>query len=141
MRDTFDERTPFKRLYEAERSPTGRMVNNSPAYQQIPREPTHQIVDTQDGNAVRLIGTLAGCLTAAHAWNIGRNNQRFKVVPKEDRLRDEEQGLAYKAELARVRREHMLAADYAELERRVMANDAAYVAALERAYPHLKGEE
>lgn len=114
MRDTFDESTPFKRLYEAEHSPTGRMVNNSPAYQQIPLTPTHQIVDTQDGNAVR--GVL-------------------------HRLRDEEQGLAYEAELARVRREHMQATDYDALERRVMANDAAYVAAMERAYPHLKGEQ
>lgn len=31
--------------------------------------------------------------------------------------------------------------DYANLELRVLANDAAYVAAMERAYPHLKGEE
>ena len=46
----------------------------------------------------------------------------------------------YEAELERVRREHMNAKDYADLEQRVMANDAAYVAALERAYPHLKGE-
>lgn len=44
-------------------------------------------------------------------------------------------------ELARVRREHMQAMDYADMERRVLANDAAYVAAWERAYPHLKGED
>lgn len=54
-------------------------------------------------------------------------------------LRDED--AAYDVELARVRREHMLAQDYSNLERRVMAHEAAYVAALERAYPHLKGEE
>lgn len=54
-------------------------------------------------------------------------------------LRDED--AAYDAELARVRREHLQAQDYANLELRVLANDAAYVAAMERAYPHLKGEE
>lgn len=54
-------------------------------------------------------------------------------------LRDEDAN--YDAELARVRREQMLAQDYSNLELRVMANDAAYVAALERAYPHLKGED
>jgi hypothetical protein len=35
----------------------------------------------------------------------------------------------------------LLAQDYANLELRVLANDAAYVAAMERAYPHLKGED
>lgn len=54
-------------------------------------------------------------------------------------LRDED--AAYDAELARVRREHMLAQDYSNLELRVTVNDAAYVAAMERAYPHLKGED
>lgn len=34
-----------------------------------------------------------------------------------------------------------LAQDYANLELRVLANDAAYVEAMERAYPHLKGED
>lgn len=47
-------------------------------------------------------------------------------------LRDED--AAYDVELARVRREHMQAQDYASLELRVLANDAAYVAAMERAY-------
>ena len=36
---------------------------------------------------------------------------------------------------------NLLAQDYANLELRVLANDAAYVAAMERAYPHLKGED